>query len=976
MKLISLYIENFGGLSGYSLEFTDGVTAVQAPNGFGKTTLAEFIRAMFYGFPRKGKVLEKDRRQKYTPWNGAKAGGNLVFELDGTRYRIERTFGAEPRGDTFRLLDLSTGKKSDRFSREIGTELFQLDADSFERSTYLPQMAEQTGLTTAGIQAKLSDLVEDANDVGNFDKAMVALKNKRSSFLPYRGSGGSVAAAGNHVTRLQQELDRAEMQKAALSGCLQDLAQLEEQLERSGGQLEQIRHQIRLTSEAAARAATRRQYADLEGRYQRTCRETGSLEERYPNGLPGAEETEAARETADRLAVLNAREITTRTDLEAAAFVKENRQRFEGRIPSRTQLEENQRKWDDYVSLTMQAEHGMLSEPEKKQYETLRPVFELGKVTEETLAALVEQNRQLLRQRAALEALASDPAQLERQRELELYFAAGIPETARINLQNQSLSRRDMLRQENLQLAAALPEPGKKISPIPLILALLLAAAGIGTGVAMLVMQSAVVGGIGLGVGVLALIGAIFLGMRLMVNREIAAAGRASDEIRSRMERNEGEAAVLEQGAEEFVRQYSGAMDLREGLREISENRDKLLQLREKHRILEEKRTEAQKEITRLEQMLGQALAPYFGKTTDFDRHISQLRLAREKFFDLHSRKLAAEERSAALHKKAAVLEAELAQFLQPYFEQTDPALAAAQLTQLQRDAERYLQALAQTEQWQTRKQQQEDERNRCSRELEDFFTRYALAYSDARVQLDQIRQDRQLLEDCKIREGRLLEELEAFRAEHGAVLGAPEEKTAGDLDALKQQEKQLGEALTELTAKLLDRRQESRNLRTQADRIPELQEELEYWQEKKNDDQKKAQILDDTMDYLQRARESLTTSYLGPIRESFSGYLQRLMGRKEQILVSAELDVQLERQGQGRELAYFSAGQTDLVMLCMRLALVDALFREEKPFVILDDPFVNLDDARTAEALELLKELGRDRQILYLTCNSSRGLS
>ena len=67
MKLISCYIENFGGLSHYTLNFEEGVTNLCAPNGFGKTTLAEFLRAMFYGFPRKAKTLEKSKRQKYTP---------------------------------------------------------------------------------------------------------------------------------------------------------------------------------------------------------------------------------------------------------------------------------------------------------------------------------------------------------------------------------------------------------------------------------------------------------------------------------------------------------------------------------------------------------------------------------------------------------------------------------------------------------------------------------------------------------------------------------------------------------------------------------------------------------------------------------------------------------------------------------------------------------------------------------------------
>ena len=140
MKLIGLYIENFGGLSRYELQFQPGLTTINEPNGFGKTTLAEFIRAMLYGFPRKVKTLGKSKRQKYAPWNGGQYGGNLVFEHENRRFRLERTFGTTPKGDTFTLIDLATNRKSDRFSEEIGIELFGLDSDAFERSTYLPQM--------------------------------------------------------------------------------------------------------------------------------------------------------------------------------------------------------------------------------------------------------------------------------------------------------------------------------------------------------------------------------------------------------------------------------------------------------------------------------------------------------------------------------------------------------------------------------------------------------------------------------------------------------------------------------------------------------------------------------------------------------------------------------------------------------------------------------------------------------------------
>ena len=56
-------------------------------------------------------------------------------------------------------------------------------------------------------------------------------------------------------------------------------------------------------------------------------------------------------------------------------------------------------------------------------------------------------------------------------------------------------------------------------------------------------------------------------------------------------------------------------------------------------------------------------------------------------------------------------------------------------------------------------------------------------------------------------------------------------------------------------------------------------------------------------------------------------------------------------------------------------LALVDALFKDGPVFLILDDPFVDLDDEHTSAAKSLLKKISKDRQIIYLVCNSSRNI-
>ena len=167
------------------------------------------------------------------------------------------------------------------------------------------------------------------------------------------------------------------------------------------------------------------------------------------------------------------------------------------------------------------------------------------------------------------------------------------------------------------------------------------------------------------------------------------------------------------------------------------------------------------------------------------------------------------------------------------------------------------------------------------------------------------------------------------------------------------------------------------RVLQTKADQLPEKRDELEFWKQKKAEGIQNSAILDRTIQFLQEAKEALSNNYLGTIKQSFAEYMHRITGEeKENLIVTPALDVQIERCGQAREAAYFSTGQSDIITLCMRLALVDALFKETKPFVILDDPFVNLDDTYTERALKLLENIGTDHQVIYLVCNCSRRIS
>ena len=64
------------------------------------------------------------------------------------------------------------------------------------------------------------------------------------------------------------------------------------------------------------------------------------------------------------------------------------------------------------------------------------------------------------------------------------------------------------------------------------------------------------------------------------------------------------------------------------------------------------------------------------------------------------------------------------------------------------------------------------------------------------------------------------------------------------------------------------------------------------------------------------------------------------------------------------------SKGTGDQLYLAARLGLVRQVTQDRRPPLVFDDPFVTFDDQRALRAVELLRELAKDHQVLYLTCS------
>ncbi len=206
MRIISCYIENFGKLQKKSFTFTEGWNIFQEENGWGKSTLATFLKVMFYGFQNEKKRSElENERKRYQPWQGGVYGGTVTFEVKGVTYRIERSFD-EKRKDRFHLIDCRTNLESQDFSERIGEELFELDGDSFLHTIFVAQQSCGTQMTS-NIRAKIGNVSQNLFDMGNYDQVQERLKNKRNEWSPTRKTG-RIYKKREEVALLESQLQR------------------------------------------------------------------------------------------------------------------------------------------------------------------------------------------------------------------------------------------------------------------------------------------------------------------------------------------------------------------------------------------------------------------------------------------------------------------------------------------------------------------------------------------------------------------------------------------------------------------------------------------------------------------------------------------------------------------------------------------------------------------------------------------------
>ncbi len=174
MKINRAQINGFGNLINKDINFSNGINLIQGTNESGKSTLAYFIKAMFYGVNKNKAGNNFSEIERFKPWNKADFSGKLEYILDGKKFSIFRDFN---RNNTKIFNDegseiTATFNKDKSRGAEVGAAHFGIDEETFFSSLFISQgnaLVEDN--ERKNIIQKLTNIIQSGEEGISFDKA-------------------------------------------------------------------------------------------------------------------------------------------------------------------------------------------------------------------------------------------------------------------------------------------------------------------------------------------------------------------------------------------------------------------------------------------------------------------------------------------------------------------------------------------------------------------------------------------------------------------------------------------------------------------------------------------------------------------------------------------------------------------------------------------------------------------------------------
>lgn len=960
MKLLRCHIVNYGCLHDFSFDFTDGINVIKQPNGWGKSTFASFLCAMLYGLESttRRNLLDNERKH-YRPWQGGNFGGWLEFEVSDRQYRIERFFGQKEREDTFKLYDLKTMQLSQDYTKETGFELFSMDKAGYLRSIYVPQ-----GKTTSGyndtLAARLARLTQAADDINAYEQSMDKI-DAALRFYVKTGKRGEIARLEQEAVSIQQQLSEAKAARNQLADNTSRLSLLNQQKQQLHQQLLDIKKQITDNT----RREIQTHHALLCQQLSQKELELEVMEDFFHDQLPEEDDINAYLQSCSHLS-------QTEQEQQIKAFTSDQTQDFcflKNLFADLSRLDSsNVSDVSDSFNISDLSNASDVSDsPDLCIFTDRQKKLLLDSPRYRSEAALLFPSEEYWAHSFYECSLDDLPDLKSVEQAKESYYEYRNCLTAQsenerliesIQKQMETIQKQiNSVQNQTLSTQAKASSSSQKSSLLWVSASILLLIISMILGCIFKPLTGLIFGFVS---EIICILVFIYLNMFTSVfsahSPEILSQNKTHKELHSVL-------SHLQSQYTHIQAQYDFALNRKNELQNSQQFRLKQLRMfsEQLHLSIDFSVLLTEDFLTllfQLEQKLKQQEEFYQTQQQLYKKQMLFYNQLKKRYNHYLMEQRHQEQRK----QKILNLRQDIIQYLQVYFDISKTASVtelSQKLNDLKLQLSTYKKLLADM-------CLASQNLNAFLQQHPDFDVSDQIYASDSSYTLD------------------FSDEIAAKPSDERHLESSPDSSGDSDhtvssskaLSALQQEESILSEQYTNCIQQISILQSQNQQLQAIAETAASLEDKKQQLHQTITAYTKHYHILTLTKQYLIQARHNFTNNYLHSIEQHFHHYADLL--EKEHLIqanINSDFHVLLSNEGILREAEWYSLGTRDLIDLCLRLSIIEDLFPSEQPFLILDDPFVNLDDFSLNKISSLLYDIGQNWQILYFTCHSSRNL-
>lgn len=150
---------------------------------------------------------------------------------------------------------------------------------------------------------------------------------------------------------------------------------------------------------------------------------------------------------------------------------------------------------------------------------------------------------------------------------------------------------------------------------------------------------------------------------------------------------------------------------------------------------------------------------------------------------------------------------------------------------------------------------------------------------------------------------------------------------------------------------------------------IPEIEEEIENSFEEANELEKKLKAIELAIETMKESLREVRGNFSDILNNKVILYFNKLSNDKyKEVMVSDNYEMKVRDDKEILKAELLSNGANDQLYLALRLAFINMIYLNKKCPLFLDDAFIQYDDIRLNNALEIIKDL-EFSQVFILTC-------